>query len=255
MTKILFLGTGTSQGVPIIGCHCKVCCSIDKKDKRLRSSVAIEEGGVTFIIDTGPDFRYQMLRAKIESIDAILFTHSHKDHTGGLDDVRAYNYILGRGIDIYAEEYCMKDIRNDYHYAFAKERYPGVPEVIPNIIDDEPFLIKGVKIVPVRGWHHKMPVMGYRIGDVVYLTDMNRIEDSEIEKIKGCKILIINALRHEEHLSHFTLPKAIEVSRMVGAENTYFTHISHQLGLHADVSVTLPDNMFLAYDGLILEHS
>ncbi len=250
MTKVKFLGTGTSQGVPIIGCHCEVCSSKSDYDKRLRASVVVEHNDITIIIDTGPDFRYQMLRANIDSIDAILFTHAHKDHTGGLDDVRAFNYMLGRAIDIYAEEICMEGIKKDYNYAFAEKRYPGVPELTPHIITEEPFYIKGVEITPIRGYHHKLPVLGFRIGDITYITDMNFISDSELKKIDGSKILIINALRHEEHLSHFTLSEAIAVSRKVSAPTTYFSHISHQLGKHEDISPQLPNNMFLAYDGL-----
>lgn len=253
MIKVTFLGTGTSQGVPMIGCHCEVCSSPDSKDKRLRSSVSVECNGVRIIIDSGPDFRYQMLRSAIEDIDAILFTHAHKDHTAGLDDVRAFNYILKRNIDIYAEKYCMNIIMKDFDYAFAEFKYPGVPEITPHIITTEPFTIKGVEIVPIRGLHHKMGVLGFRIGDVAYLTDMNFICESELEKIKNIPILIITALRKESHLSHFSLKESIEISRKVNAQKTYFTHISHQLGLHKTVEEQLPENMFQAYDGLVIE--
>lgn len=253
MTKITFLGTGTSQGVPMIGCHCEVCSSSDKKDTRLRSSVSIEENGVRLIIDSGPDFRYQMLRSKIEDIDAILFTHAHKDHTAGLDDVRAYNYILKRNIDIYAEKTCMNVIMKDFDYAFSEYKYPGVPEITPHLIEIAPFEIKGVKVTPLRGLHHKMGVLGFKIGDVAYLTDMNFIADSELEKIKGINTLIITALRHEPHLSHFTLNESIEISKKVGAKHTYFTHISHQLGLHDMIEKTLPKDMHLGYDGMVVE--
>lgn len=237
----------------MIGCHCEVCSSPDSKDKRLRSSVSAECNGVRIIIDSGPDFRYQMLRSAIEDIDAILFTHAHKDHTAGLDDVRAFNYILKRNIDIYAEKYCMNIIMKDFDYAFAEFKYPGVPEITPHIITTEPFTIKGVEIVPIRGLHHKMGVLGFRIGDVAYLTDMNFICESELEKIKNIPILIITALRKESHLSHFSLKESIEISRKVNAQKTYFTHISHQLGLHKTVEEQLPENMFQAYDGLVIE--
>ncbi len=250
MTKILFLGTGTSQGVPMIGCKCEVCSSQNPLDKRLRSSVIINHNGINIVIDSGPDFRYQMLRAEVESIDAILFTHAHKDHTGGLDDVRAFNYILKRGVDIYAEKRCMDAIMKDYDYAFAENKYPGVPEIIPHIITTEPFEIEGVVITPIRGYHHQMPVFGYRIGAVTYITDLNSIEDSEIEKIKGSEILIITALRREKHISHFTLDEAIEVARKARVSRVYFTHISHQLGLHTEVERELPEGMHLGYDGL-----
>lgn len=253
MTKITFLGTGTSQGVPMIGCHCEVCSSSNKKDTRLRSSVSIEENGVRLIIDSGPDFRYQMLRSKIEDIDAILFTHAHKDHTAGLDDVRAYNYILKRNIDIYAEKTCMNVIMKDFDYAFSEFKYPGVPEITPHLIGIEPFEVKGVKVTPIRGLHHKMGVLGFKIGDIAYLTDMNFIADSELEKIKGINTLIITALRHEPHLSHFTLNESIEISKKIGAKHTYFTHISHQLGLHDTIEKTLPKDMHLGYDRMVLE--
>lgn len=246
MTRVTFLGTGTSQGVPMIGCHCKVCSSTDRRDKRLRSSIAVEHNGVRIIIDSGPDFRYQMLRSNIEDIDAILFTHPHKDHTAGLDDVRAYNYILKRNIDIYAERYCMNVIMKDFDYAFSEFKYPGVPEITPHIITMEPFEIKGVTIIPIRGLHHKMGVLGFRIGNVAYLTDMNFIAESELEKIKDIDTLIITALRNEPHLSHFSLSESIEISNKVRAKSTYFTHISHQLGLHSEV--VLPKNMQLAND-------
>lgn len=250
MTKVTFLGTGTSQGVPMIGCHCEVCSSKDSHDKRLRSSIAVEHNGVKLIIDSGPDFRYQMLRSGIEDIDAILFTHPHKDHTAGLDDVRAFNYILGRNIDIYAERYCMNVIMKDFDYAFAEFKYPGVPEITPHIITIEDFTIKGISITPIRGLHYKMGVLGFRIGNMAYLTDMNFIAESELAKIKDIDTLIITALRKETHLSHFSLDEAIKVSEKAGARNTYFTHISHQLGLHAELA--LPTTMHLAYDGLEL---
>lgn len=250
--KIIILGSGTSQGIPMIGCRCEVCTSADEHDKRLRSSLYIEHKGVKFVIDTGPDFRYQMLRENIIDIDAILFTHSHKDHIAGLDDVRAYNYILKKGIDIYAEEYTMRVIKNEFHYAFDEIRYPGVPEIIAHTIDTTPFFVKGVEVIPIRGLHYKMPVLGFRIGDVSYITDMNRIEESEIKKMAGSKILIIDALRKERHISHFTLNEAIEISKLVGAEKTYLTHISHQLGLYKDLMRELPKGIEPAYDRQII---
>lgn len=253
MSEITFLGTGTSQGVPLIGCHCEVCSSLDKKDKRLRSSVVIKHKGVTIIIDSGPDFRYQMLRSKTEDIDAILFTHYHKDHTAGMDDVRAYNYILGKNIDIYAEKCCMDVLKKDFDYAFADFKYPGVPEITPHIITEESFYVKGVKVTPIRGMHHKMPVLGYRIEDMTYITDMNHITNKELEKVKGTDLLIITALRKETHLSHFSLPESIEISKKVGAKRTYFTHISHQLGKYEQISSELPEGMYLAYDDLTLK--
>ena len=252
MTEITFLGTGTSQGVPLIGCHCTVCDSANKRDKRLRSSISIKRDGVTIIIDSGPDFRYQMLRAKIEDINAIVFTHAHKDHTAGLDDVRAYNYMLKRSIDIYAEQTCMNVIMKDFDYAFADYKYPGVPEITPHIIKTEPFNIKDIEVIPIRGLHHKMGVLGYRIGDIAYITDMNYISDKELEKLMNIDTLIITALRRESHLSHFSLSESIEISNKIKAKHTYFTHISHQLGLYDEVEKELPENMYLAYDGLVL---
>ncbi|MEG1553492.1 MAG: MBL fold metallo-hydrolase [Rikenellaceae bacterium] len=250
--KIIFLGSGTSQGIPMIGCRCSVCTSNDSRDKRLRSALFIEYKGVKFVIDTGPDFRYQMLRENITDIDAILFTHSHKDHIAGLDDVRAYNYILKRGIDIYAEKHTLDVIKSEFHYAFDEIRYPGVPEIIAHTIDTTPFYIKGVKIIPLRGIHYKMPVLGFRIGDVSYITDMNHIDVSEIEKMKGSKILIIDALRRERHISHFTLNEAIEISKQVAAPKTYLTHISHQLGLYQDLIKELPSGIEPSYDRQII---
>lgn len=236
----------------MIGCHCEVCSSHDSRDNRLRSSIAVEQDGVKIIIDSGPDFRYQMLRSGTQEIDAILFTHPHKDHTAGLDDVRAFNYLLKRNVDIYAENYCMNIIMKDFDYAFTEFKYPGVPEITPHIITTEPFFIKGVEVVPIRGLHHKMGVLGFKIGNMAYLTDMNFICDAELEKIKNIPVLIITALRNEPHLSHFTLNEAIEISRRVNAGRTYFTHISHQLGLHEVVEKQLPETMHQAYDGLII---
>lgn len=251
--RVIILGSGTSQGIPMIGCRCLVCTSNDSRDKRLRSSIFIEHKGVKFIIDTGPDFRYQMLREGIEDIDAILFTHPHKDHIAGLDDVRAYNYILGRGIDIYAEEHTMKVIKTEFHYAFDEMRYPGVPEIITHIITSEPFFVKGVEIIPIRGLHYKMPVLGFRIGDVSYITDMNHIETIEIEKMKGSETLIIDALRKKAHISHFTLDQAIEISKQVGSPKTYLTHISHQLGLYSDLIKELPSGVEPSYDRQVIK--
>ncbi len=251
--RVEFLGTGTSQGVPMIGCHCKVCLSNDPHDKRLRSSVAITEGDTTIIIDCGPDFRYQMLRSGIENIDAILFTHPHKDHTGGIDDVRAYNYTLNRPMDIYSERSTIDNIKRDYSYIFAEYKYPGVPEITPHIITNEPFSINGINITPIRGLHHKMGVLGFRLNDFCYITDMNYIPKGELAKIKGSKVLVITALRCEPHISHFALSEAIEVANEAEINRVYFTHISHQLGLYSVINETLPKGMQLAYDTLIID--
>lgn len=250
MTELTFLGTGTSQGVPMIGCQCDVCCSNDPKDKRLRSSVLINCNNTTIVIDTGPDFRYQMLRENVSKIDAVLFTHAHKDHTAGLDDIRGFNYVMKKSIGIYAEKRCMDVIKKDFDYAFSEHKYPGVPEITPNIIDTTPFFINDVKIIPIRGSHHRMPVFGFRIENLCYLTDMNHIESDELSKIKGVDTLIINSLRHTTHLSHFTLKEALEIIQEIGAQKSYLTHISHQLGHYQTLSKTLPEGVFLSYDKL-----
>jgi phosphoribosyl 1,2-cyclic phosphate phosphodiesterase len=252
--KITFFGTGTSQGVPVIGCKCKACMSTDSKDKRLRTSALIEICGKKILVDAGPDFRQQLLRAGISNLDAILLTHEHKDHTGGLDDVRALNYISGKPVEIYAEKRVLRSIRSEYPYAFADNPYPGVPEMNLNAIDgDTPFTVGDIEVVPVRVLHHKLPVLGFRIADLVYITDANRIDPAEMRKICGCRVLVLNALRREAHLSHFSLSQALEISRASGAGQTYLTHISHQMGLHEEVAKELPGNVKLAYDCLTLE--
>jgi phosphoribosyl 1,2-cyclic phosphate phosphodiesterase len=253
MVKLTFLGTGTSQGVPMIACPCEVCHSGDPRDHRLRSSVLVETAGCNIVIDAGPDFRTQMLRADIRTLDAILLTHEHKDHIGGIDDVRAYNYFQQAPLDIYATERVGQAVRKDYDYAFADHSYPGAPEIALHTIGTEPFDVKGVEVVPVSGLHLKLPVTGFRIGELAYLTDFNRIEHSEIMKIRGVEVLVVNALRHEKHISHFNVQEAILLSRYVGAKRTYLTHMSHQIGLHATAERRLTEGVFLAYDGLIIE--
>lgn len=252
MTELTFLGTGTSQGVPIIGCDCEVCTSADPHDKRLRSSVLIEQSGVRIVIDTGPDFRCQMLREHITGIDAILYTHEHMDHVGGMDDVRAFNYVMQRPVDIYCEPRVERTLRRIFDYAFAERKYPGVPEVVlhPILSDQEVFDVHGIRVIPVRGMHYKLPVLGYRIGNICYLTDMNAIEEGEIEKFKGVDVLVINALRREHHISHFTLDEALEVIGKARPKRAYLTHISHQLGLYEDLLGILPEGVYPAYDGL-----
>jgi len=247
------LGTGTSQGVPIIGCSCKVCTSTDKKNKRLRCSVLIEmDNGFTIVIDTGPDFRYQMLRAKINRLDAVLFTHDHKDHTAGMDDVRPFNYLQKKPMDIYATEEVQQSLKKSFDYVFSNNNYPGIPQVELHTIKNAPFSIDGVKITPIEVLHYKLPVLGFRIKDFTYITDANQIEDTELLKIKGSKVLVINALRKEKHISHFTLSEATEIAKKLEIEEVYFTHISHQMGLHQVVDDSLEDRMNLAYDGLEL---
>ena len=251
--KVTFLGTGTSSGVPMIGCDCVVCQSKNKKDHRLRSSVLIESAKTTLVIDTTPDFRYQMLRTNVKRVDAVIFTHPHKDHMAGLDDVRAYNLFSGKPMEIYCNSITEEAIRRDFFYAFTEKKYPGVPSLHLNHIGADAFTIGDLTILPVLVWHLHMPVLGFRLGPFTYITDANRIEDTEKEKISGTQILVLNALRKQPHLSHFTLDEAIELSDELNIPQTYFTHISHQLGLHDAVSDSLPHGRSLAYDGLVLE--
>ena len=248
--KLTFLGTGTSSGVPMIACDCEVCNSPDKKDKRLRSSILVESENTTLVVDTTPDFRYQMLREKVKKMDAVLFTHPHKDHVAGLDDIKAFNYFQQQAINVYANDLTQRALKNEFHYIFADHKYPGVPDVILNDITDAPFMAGDISILPIKVWHLKMPVLGFRFGDLTYITDANRIDDEEKEKIKGSKFLILNALRHKEHISHFTVQQAIDLAKELEIPQAYFTHISHQLGLHEAVSKTLPEGCALAYDGL-----
>ena len=236
----------------MIGCDCRVCRSTDPRDKRLRTSAMVEDGTTRIIIDCGPDFRYQMLRQGVNDIDAILLSHQHTDHIIGLDDVRAFNYFCDKEIPIYATEDVQKVVRKDFDYAFAEHRYPGVPEMSLHTIDSEPFVVGTMTVTPIYGLHYKLPVVGFRIGGLAYLTDFNHIEQGEIEKLKGVEVFIINALRHQKHISHFSLPEALEVAAKVGAKQTWLTHMSHQIGLHAEEEAKLPEGVRFAYDGLIL---
>lgn len=247
---ITFLGTGTSSGVPMIGCDCTVCTSPDKKDKRLRSSILVESPTTTIVVDTTPDFRYQMLRINNRKLDAVLYTHPHKDHLAGLDDIRAYNYFTRKPMDIYANTLTEEALRRDYYYAFSDTRYPGVPELNLINIDLQAFQVGDIPVLPIEVMHYKMPVLGFRFGDFTYITDANRIEEREKEKIRGSKVLVLNALRNEPHISHFTLQEAIDLANELKVPEVYFTHISHQLGTHESVNTTLPSHMKLAYDGL-----
>jgi len=251
--KVTFLGTGTSQGVPIIACPCKVCTSTDTKDKRLRSSVLIETDGKVFVIDTGPDFRQQMLRENVKKLDAVVFTHAHKDHIAGFDDVRAFNYILKKKIDVYADAIVQKAIHREFPYIFDEIKYPGIPEINLHLISNKPFKIGKTEFIPIQLLHHKLPVLGFRIEDFTYITDANYISEEGKKKIKGSKIIVLNALRRELHISHFTFSQAIELLKELKPEKSYLTHISHQLGLHEEVEKELPDFISLAYDGLKLE--
>jgi phosphoribosyl 1,2-cyclic phosphate phosphodiesterase len=248
--KITFLGSGTSSGVPMIGCDCAVCTSPDKKDKRLRSSILVESDATTIVIDTTPDFRYQMLRANVKKLDAVLFTHPHKDHVAGLDDVRAYNYFQQKPMDVYANSLTEETIKREFAYAFSDKRYPGIPSINLNTIDETPFVIGDIPVVPVLVWHLKMPVLGFRFGRFTYITDANKIDAEEREKIKGSETIVLNALRNEKHISHFTLEEAVEMVQQLQVPAAYFTHISHQLGRHTEVNKSLPQGIELAYDGL-----
>lgn len=250
---ITFLGTGTSQGVPVIACNCEVCLSADRRDKRLRSSVLVETGEKIIAIDSGPDFRYQMLRAHVQHLDAIVFTHEHKDHIAGMDDIRAFNYKQNTPMDIYADERVQKALAREFPYVFDGTGYPGVPQVNMHTVGFEPFYIGSVKLTPIEVFHYRLPVKAYRIKDFTYITDAKTIAPAEMEKIRGSRILVINALQKETHISHFTLDEAVAFANEIGAETTYFTHISHKLGKHADISRELPTGIELAYDGLRLE--
>jgi phosphoribosyl 1,2-cyclic phosphate phosphodiesterase len=249
---ITFLGTGTSSGVPMIACGCYVCTSTDKKDKRLRSSILVQSPTTTIVIDTTPDFRYQMLRANVKKLDAVLFTHPHKDHIAGLDDIRAFNYLQQQSMQVYANQMTIDGLMREFAYAFADKKYPGIPEIDLNTITDEPFYIGDIPVTPILVWHLKMPVYGYRFGHFTYITDANRIDESEKQKILGCQILVLNALRREPHISHFSLSEAINLANELSIPDAYFTHISHQLGRHSDVEKELPSGRHLAHDGLIL---
>ena len=253
MVRLTFLGTGTSQGVPMIGCDCIICRSADPHDKRLRSSVMIENEDTRLIVDSGPDFRYQMLRAGVKDIDAILLTHEHTDHIMGLDDVRAFNYFCQKSVEVWATERVGAVVRKNFDYAFAENPYPGAPRITLHNITEQPFKVGNLEVVPIFGRHFTLPVTGFRVGPVAYLTDFNHIEEEELHKLQGVEVLVINALRHTRHISHFTLPEAMEIARKVGAPKTYFTHLSHQIGLHAEEEAKLPEGMHLAYDCLTIE--
>ena len=251
--KVTFLGTGTSQGVPVIGCSCLTCQSADSKDARLRSSIMIEWDGFSIVIDTGPDFRQQMLRHSVMKLDAVIFTHEHRDHVAGLDDIRSFNFIQKQSMDVFAEERVFNSLRCEFPYVFVENQYPGAPRVNEHRISTDPFTIGSKEIIPVRLMHQKLPILGFRIGDYAYITDANYISDAEKEKLKGVKNLVVNGLRKEPHQSHFTLSEAIDIIENLGPEKGYITHISHLMGLHSDLQKELPENIFAAYDGLVLD--
>ena len=257
--KLTFLGTGTSQGVPVIGCECEVCQSADERDKRLRTSAMIESEDCRIVIDAGPDFRQQMLRTRVRRIDAILLTHEHKDHTGGLDDVRAFNFVdypkAIYPVDIYATHRTAECIRKDFDYAFAQNKYRGVPEMRLHEFEPcEPFRVKELEIIPIRGKHsERFDVTGYRIGRLAYMTDFKELVAGEEEKLQGVDTLVVNALRFEPHYSHFNVEEAVALARKIAPRRTYLTHMSHDIGLYAQTNPQLPEGIELAYDGLQIE--
>jgi phosphoribosyl 1,2-cyclic phosphate phosphodiesterase len=236
----------------MIACECEVCTSPAKEDKRLRSSIMVQSPQTTIVVDTTPDFRIQMLRENVKTLDAVLFTHPHKDHIAGLDDVRAYNFFQEQAMQVYANQMTIDALMREFAYAFAANKYPGVPNLELNTIDMEPFSIGDIPITPVLVWHLKMPVYGFRFGKFTYITDANMIEESEMEKIWGSEVLVLNALRKEKHISHYNLNEAVGMVDKLQIPKGYFTHISHQLGRHAEVENLLPENRHLAYDGLVI---
>ncbi|MCC5944111.1 MAG: MBL fold metallo-hydrolase [Bernardetiaceae bacterium] len=251
--KVTFLGTGTSQGVPVITCGCKVCRSLDFRDKRLRTSIHIEVNEKSFVIDSGPDFRQQMLREQILKLDALIFTHQHKDHTAGLDDVRAFNFSQRQDIPIYGRAEVIEQLKQEFAYVFAAVKYPGVPRVKIHKIQNQQFQVEGIDIMPIEVLHYRLPVFGYRIKNFTYITDANYISDKEMRKLEGTEVLVLNALREKEHISHFSLAEALELIAKVNPRRAYLTHLSHDMGLHSEVSAKLPKNVEFAYDGLHIE--
>ena len=249
--KITVLGSGTSQGVPVIACNCKVCTSNNPKDKRLRCSILISYNGENYVIDSGPDFRYQMLRENVQTLRAVLFTHEHKDHVSGLDDVRAFNFKEQRDMQVYCSKRVEVALKREFHYVFDEDKYPGVPLIQLNTIQNEKFTLPGgLEVQPIEVMHYKMPVIAYRIKDFAYITDAKTISESEREKLKGVKFLIVNALRIQEHISHFNLIEALKLIEEVKPEKAYLTHISHLFGTHEEIKALCPSNVYPAFDGL-----
>lgn len=251
--RLTFLGTGTSQGVPVITCPCSVCHSDDPRDRRLRTSALVTtDDGANILIDIGPDFRQQMLTHGVSHLDAILITHAHRDHVAGIDDIRPFNYTQGRAMEMFMNAEAAHALRRDYHYIFAMHQYPGLPEANLHVVDAL-FVAAGETVVPIRALHKDLPVLGFRIGPLAYVTDANHIDDAELEKLKGVRVLVINALRQAKHFSHYCLPEALEIIHRVQPQRAFLTHASHEMGLHAQVQPTLPDGVALAYDGLSVE--
>jgi len=250
LLDITILGSGTSTGVPLIGCNCEVCTSTNSKNKRLRTSIKISSPTTTVVIDTTPDFRYQMLRTHTTKIDAVVFTHPHRDHYAGLDDIRPFNYFSQKSMAIYANEITQVAIKRDFYYAFEKDKEDGLPEMILHTINKDAFTIGDIPFIPIHVMHRDMPVLGFRIGDFTYITDANFIPETEMEKIKGSKVFILNALRKQTHPTHYNLEQALEVAAALDIPKVYFTHLSHQIGLHEEVEASLPKGIHLAYDGM-----
>jgi len=252
--KITFLGTGTSQGVPVIACNCRVCKSTDPRDKRLRCSILLESATTSVVIDIGPDFRYQMLRENVKKLDAVVITHEHKDHVGGLDEVRAFNFIQKKTMHVYCTPHVEKELVQQFSYAFAAIKYPGSPDISINHINSkEKFMIGDIPFEPIEALHYKLPILGFRIHDFTYLTDANFISETEFEKIKGSEIFVLNALHYDEHISHFTVPQAVEIMHKIKPRQGFLVHMSHRLGLHAEEEQKLPDFVRFSYDGMKLE--
>lgn len=250
--KITFLGTGTSQGVPVIGCDCPVCQSLDFRDKRLRSSILIESKDKSIVIDTGPDFRQQMLREDVKRLDAVVFTHSHKDHIAGLDDVRAFNFMQSMDMPVYGNRQVLDQLKVEFYYAFEDTRYPGIPRLELKEISNDPFLVGETRVTPLPVLHARLPVLGFRVNDFSYITDANFIPDETLKRLEGTKVLVLNALQRGKHVSHFNLEEAIMMAKKIGAPQTFFTHISHKLGNHGEVAGELPPGIALAYDGQVV---
>lgn len=252
MKRFTFLGTGTSQGVPVITCQCEVCLSADARDNRTRTSLFIQSDKTSVVIDTGPDFRAQMLREKIRDLDAVVFTHGHKDHVAGLDDIRPFNYLLDKTISVYAENRVQDILKKEFSYAFQPQEYPGVPQIKLIAIDEQPFTVGDIRFIPIRAMHKELPVLGFRVDDVVYITDANYIAPAELDKCRGAEVLVLNALRREPHYSHFNLNQALEIIENLRPKQAYLTHISHHMGVYESVQHELPAGVSLAYDGLVV---
>jgi phosphoribosyl 1,2-cyclic phosphate phosphodiesterase len=247
---ITFLGTGTSTGIPVIGCHCPVCSSNDKRDRRLRTSLYVKTENIAIVIDVGPDFRTQMLDNKIETLDAALITHPHKDHLAGLDDTKPYTWIHGKPFPLYGNKISIDAVKTEFHYAFEQFRYPGTPAFVLHEVEKEPFTINETEIIPIPAFHHKLPILGYRIENMAYITDASAIPETSFQLLKNLDILVINALRKKPHIAHFSLDEALQMVEKIAPQKAYLTHVSHDLGLHNEISEQLPENVFLAYDGL-----